>query len=114
MKKTISAVLVCVLLACSILALTSCGKILIGTYKAETILGDVTYEFAIGGKVTRSIDPLIGKSSTVEGKYEFIQEDTKITLTFPDEDPVTYDFSSGTEDGVDYIKLDGVKYTKVK
>ena len=92
--------------------LTSCGKMLIGTYTAQTLNGDVTYEFEIGGKVTKTTNPYLGKGTTVEGKYEFIQEDTKITLTFPDDDPVTYDFSSGEEDGVEYIKLDGWKYIK--
>lgn len=112
MKKTVSAILVCVLLVCTMLSLTSCGKMLIGTYTAQTLNGDVTYEFEIGGKVTKTTNPYLGKGTTVEGKYEFIQEDTKITLTFPDDDPVTYDFSSGEEDGVEYIKLDGWKYIK--
>lgn len=116
MKKTISVVLVCVLLLCSTLTLTSCGKTLIGKYKAELNLGiaaaSETYEFGLFGKVTRTTNSF-GAETTVEGKYEFIENDTKITLTFPDEDPVTYNFASGEENGVEYIKLGLTKYEKV-
>jgi hypothetical protein len=113
MKKTISAVLVCVILACSLLTLVSCGKSLSGTYESETPLGDVTYEFALGGKVTKSTDPLIGKSETIEGEYKFNDDGTKITLTFNDESE-TYEFVEGEENGVKYIKIDGWKYTKAE
>lgn len=113
MKKTISAILVCVLLVCTLLTLVSCGKSLSGTYASETALGDVTYEFALGGKVTKTTNPLIGKSETVEGKYEFNDDGTKITLTFNDESN-TYDFVDGEESDVKYIKLDSWKYTEVK
>lgn len=116
MKKTISAVLVCVMLVCTVFSLASCGKTISGKYKAELNLGfaatSTTYEFDFFGKVVRTSNSF-GSETTVEGKYEFIEEDTKVTLTFPDEDPATYDFSSGEEDGVEYIKLDGIKYTKV-
>ena len=116
MKKTISVVLVCAFLLCSMLTLTSCGKSITGKYKAEINLGiaaaSTTYEFELFGKVIRTTNSF-GSEKVVEGKYEFIEDDTKITLTFPDEDPKTYNFSSGEEDGVKYIKLDGIKYTKV-
>lgn len=112
MKKTVSAVLVCVMLMCTLFALTSCGKSIMGTYTGKGLNGDTTYEFEFGGKVTKITNPILGQGKTIEGEYEFIQDDTKITLTFPGEDPVTYDFSSGEEDGVEYIKLDGWKLTK--
>lgn len=116
MKKTVSAVLVCVMLVCTLFALTSCGKTISGKYKSEIDMGfaamSTTYEFDIFGKVVRTTNSL-GSEKTVEGKYEFIEDDTKVTLTFPEEDPATYDFSSGEEDGVKYIKLDGIKFTKV-
>ena len=115
MKKTISAVLVCMLLVCSLLTLVSCGKSLSGKYTgtAMSFNGDVTYEFALGGKVTKTTNPLIGKGETVEGKYEFNDDGTKITLTFNDESN-TYDFVDGEESDVKYIKLDSWKYTEVK
>ena len=111
MKKTISAVLVCVIIVCTLFALTSCGKVLTGKYEAETIIGDITYEFEIGGKVTMTTDPLFGKNETVEGEYEFNKDGDEITLTFNGES-TTYEYVEGEEGGVAYIKLDGVKYTK--
>lgn len=113
MKRIISVTLVCVLLAFTLLTLVSCGKILTGTYEAETILGDITYEFALGGKVTKTFDPLVGSNETAEGTYEFNKEGDELTITFG-EKSTTYTFSSGEEDGVKYIKLDGLKYTIVK
>ncbi len=116
MKKTVSAILVCVLLLGTMLTLVSCGKMLIGKYQAKLDVGfaasSTTYDFGMFGKVTR-ISNNLGSEKTVEGEYEFIEDGAKITLTFPGEDPVTYDFSSGEEDGVEYIKLGIIKYTKV-
>lgn len=68
MKKTLSAVLVCVLLACTLLTLVSCGKSLVGTYTADILAAKVTYEFAAGGKVTKTTDPFIGNNVVEEGK----------------------------------------------
>lgn len=113
MKKTVSMLLVCVLLACTALTLVSCGKTVTGTYTGTTLNGDVTYEFEMFGKVTKTTNPFLGKGEVIEGKYEFNDAGDKITLTFNDE-PVVYDFSSGEEDGVEYIKLNGLKYTKSK
>lgn len=111
MKKTVSAILVCVLLVCTMLTLVSCGKSITGTYEAETILGDVTYEFEVGGKVTKTTDPLVGKNETVEGEYKFNDDGDEITLTFNGES-TTHEYVEGEEGGVKYIKLDGMKYTK--
>lgn len=113
MKKTVSAILVCVLLVCSLLTLVSCGKSITGTFESETALGDTSYKFEVGGKVTRTTNPLIGKAETVEGEYKFNDDGNKITLTF-NEESNTYDYSEGEEDGVEYIKLDGWKYTKAE
>ena len=110
MKRIISAVLVSVMLVCALLTLVSCGKSITGSYGAETILGDVTYTFEFGGKVTKTVDPLIGKSETLEGTYEFNKDGNEVTLTFG-EDSYTYSFVDGEEGGVKYIKLDGIKYT---
>ena len=112
MKKIISTILVCVLLVGSIFTLVSCGKILTGKYEADLLISEVTYEFGLFGKVTKTVDPAIGDNEVTEGKYEFNDAGDEITLTFG-EDSTTCDFSSGEEDGVKYIKLDGVKYELV-
>ena len=112
MKKIISTILVCVLLVGSIFTLASCGKTLTGEYK-DALTSNITYEFGMFGKVTKTVDNIIGDDDVVEGKYKFNDDGTKITMTFDDE-AETYDFSSGEEDGVEYIKLDGWKYNKVK
>ncbi len=113
MKKTISAILVCVLLVGCIFTLASCGKALTGKYTADlSLLGVYTYEFSAFGKVTKTVDPFVGNDTTVvEGKYEINDEGTKIILTFGDE-ANTYEFATGEENGVSYIKIDGVKYEK--
>ncbi|MBR3875591.1 MAG: hypothetical protein IKJ25_02305 [Clostridia bacterium] len=113
MKKTVSAILVCVLLVCSLLTLVSCGKSITGSFTGTTLNGDVTYKFEIGGKVTKTTNPILGKGETIEGEYKFNEDGNKITLTF-NEEYNTYDYSEGEEDGVEYIKLDGWKYTKAE
>ena len=110
MKKIISLDLVCALLVCSIFTLASCSKMLMGKYEADFGIKEVTYEFEMFGKVTKTVDPIVGENTVQEGKYEFNKEGTEITLTFGEES-TTCDFSSGEEDGVKYIKLDGIKYT---
>ena len=110
MKKTISMLLVCVLLVCSLTTLVSCGKMFSGKYEADLVLAHVTYEFEFGGKVTKTSDPFIGNNEVTEGKYEINDDETKITFTFGDES-YTVPFAKGEESGVKYIKLDGIKYT---
>ena len=112
MKKTISAILVCVLLVSCIFALASCGKSLSGKYTADLAVTEITYEFSALGKVTKTENGILSDPVTVEGSYKINDDGNKITLTFDDE-ANTYELSTGTEDGVDYIKIDGVKYTKV-
>ena len=112
MKKTVSIILVCALLVCSLLSLTSCGTMLMGKYRSEADLvigtSSVTYEFGLFGDVTVTVNNL-GKETVEEGKYEFNDDGTKITFTFENEDGTpdvtTYGFSSGTEDGKKFIKL---------
>ncbi len=117
MKKIVSTVLVCVLLACTLLTLASCGKMLSGAYKAETLLGNTTYEFGAFGKVTCTLDPIVGNNVVKEGKYEFNKDGDEITFTFENEDgeeeSETHSFVEGEEGGVKYIKLGIVKYEKV-
>ena len=105
MKKTVSMVLVCVLLACTLLTLASCGKSLSGKYEADlSILGTYTYEFGAFGKVTKTVDPIAGNNTVSEGKYEINEAGDKITLTFENadggEESTTYSFVEGEENGV--------------
>ena len=111
MKKTLSAVLVCVLLACTLLTLVSCDKMLIGKYTGNLVVAEVTYEFAAGGKVTKTTDPIIGNNIVEEGKYEFNKDGDEITFTFGEESS-THSFVKGEEGDVKYIKIDGVEFTK--
>ena len=113
MKKTVSLVLVCVLLACTLLTLVSCDSLLIGKYSADLVISRVTYEFTVFGKVIKTVDPILGDNTVEEGEYKFNKDGTEITLTFGEKSS-TCKFSSGIEDDVKYIKLDGIKFTKVE
>ena len=112
MKKIISLVLVCVLLLGTVFSLASCSKMLVGEYK-DALTGNVTYEFGLFGKVTKTVDNIIGDDTVTEGKYEINDDANKITLTFNDE-ANTYDFATGEENGVKYIKIGLLKYEAVK
>lgn len=111
MKKIVSTILVCVLLVSTLFTLVSCGKTLSGEYK-DVLTGNVTYEFGMFGKVTKTVDNIIGEDTVTEGKYEFNDAGDQIILTFNDKSE-THDFSSGEEDGQKYIKLGIFKYEKV-
>lgn len=124
MKKTIKIVSV-VLLACMlVLGLASCAKKLSGAYSGEVDLFVVkftaTYDFS-GSKVTvtKVTNPIIGESKTItiEGEYEIIENadetmDIKFTFETADDEikSGTFDF----EEGEDYIKIAGIKYTLKK
>jgi hypothetical protein len=112
MKKIVSAILVCVLLVGTLFTLASCGKSLSGTYK-DSLTGNITYEFGAFGKVTKTVDNIIGDDTVTEGKYEINDAGDKIILTFNDE-VNTHNFSTGSENDVEYIKIDLFKYEKVK
>lgn len=115
--KVIAAILVLATLVC---VFASCGKKLSGKYTAQVgadIAGyKATYAFS-GSKVTvTKTGTLLGQSSTttIEGKYEIVENDNgmEITFTFESEDG---DIKSGTyalEEGDGYIKIAGIKYTK--
>jgi len=119
MKKILSAVLVCVLLACCVFALASCGKTLSGKY--VDALGVTAYEFS-GNKVTM----YLGQKVVAEGTYKIGTNDEDkevITFTFTDgedaeDESGTVEFVSGKEGDTEYIKLGSgftaVKYTKSK
>ena len=115
MKKIISAVLVCMLLACMLFSLASCGKTLSGEY--QDVLKTTTLKFS-GSNVTITIDNIIGDDTVLQGKYEITEDEENegkyiITFTFDDEeDADNWDapmsFSEGEEDGKKYIKLGGI------
>lgn len=94
--------------------LTSCGG-LSGKYTNDTL--GLSFEFKSGGKViiTYPNITLTGiKSTTSEGTYELNKDKTKITMTFGDEDAKSYGGESEFEMGKDYIKVDGLTFTKDK
>jgi hypothetical protein len=124
MKKTIRIVALMLVLVMSVCALASCGKKLSGKYEGKLeVLGQsvsVTYDFS-GSKVdvTKVTNPIIGdsKTTTIEGEYEIIENadetmDIKFTFETADEEikSGTFDF----EEGEDYIKIAGIKYTLKK
>ncbi len=111
MKKIISTLLVCVLLLGCVMTLASCGKKLSGKY---AINDSLYYEFD-GNKYEGTIE-IFGLSKTVKGTYE-IKENNEgnLEIIFTEEggEPDAMSFAEGEEDGVKYIKIGGVKYTKV-
>ena len=129
MKKTISTILVCVLLVGTLLSLASCEMfgLVTGTYaKTTEFLGvetTTTYEFS-GKEVTVSTVTTMGNTSTTSnktGEYEIGENEEgqkTITLTFTNEDGegtvTTYTFNSGKDDNGAYIELDGTRYDSVK
>ena len=118
MKRVISALLVCVLLVASVFAMASCGKMLSGKYALKVAgIETVSFEFS-GNKV--SLVLLSQEDKAIEGTYKIGENEegnTVITLDFNDNKEASkYEgdlpFSEGEEDGVKYIKIAGVKYTK--
>ena len=116
MKKTVSAILVCVLLVGTMLTLASCG--LSGTYENGTT--KITFK----GKTVTIVDEvtILGAtvSKTYEAEYEIVDGDEGKTIVFTyaegaDEHLALNgekDFSQGEEDGVKYIKIGILKYNK--
>ena len=118
--KVIAIMLVLVTLVC---VFASCGKKLSGKYTGEINIVvasyKVTYNFS-GSKVTvthTTSNFLTGSdTTTVEGKYEITENDNgmEITFTFEKEDDVAKSATYSFEEGEDYIKINGVKYTKAE
>ena len=125
MKKIISTILVCVLLLGCVMSFTSCSKMLFGKYEAEVDAvvagGKVVYEFTPFGYTKTTTTEVLGfaKDSVEEGKYKITEnEDGDLTIAFTyevdgKEETESYSFSQGEEDGVKYVKLGLIKYTKV-
>ena len=127
MKKIISTILVCVLLLGCVMSLASCSKLLVGKYESEVdaVLagGKVTYEFsAFKYTKTTTTTTVLGfeKTSVEEGSFKITENDEGepvISFTFEVDgvkEVETYSFSQGEEDGVSYIKIGLIKYTKAK
>ena len=123
MKKLLSTVLVCVLLLGCVFTLAGCVvsvgpmTMISGKYEADAIVAGATYEFGMLGKVTVTAK-VLGISTSFEGKYKVDNEADQITFTFEDDDATeysgTFSFTSGEEDGVNYVKIGGIKYKEVK
>ena len=126
MKKIISTILVCVLLLGCVMSLASCGKLLVGKYESEVDVaiagGKVTYEFSAFKYTKTTTTTVLGfeKTSVEEGSFKITENDEGepvISFTFEVDgvkEVETYSFSQGEEDGVSYIKIGLVKYTKAK
>ena len=129
MKKTISTILVCVLLVGALFSLSSCevAGFVFGTYeRTDTFIVDIktTYEFSLT-EVTRTVttDKLIGSghtSTTETMKYKVTEneegEKVIVFTTVTDDGTKTteYSFNSGKDDGGSYIEIDGIRYYSVK
>ena len=123
MKKSVKVLAVVMTMILLCLACTSCAKKLSGSYKGEINVlvasYEVVYEFS-GSKVTvtRQVESIIGDSDPVvlEGKYEITEDDDgelKIEFTYETEDDVVKGGKFDFEEGEDYIKIAGIKYSKV-
>ncbi len=126
MKRIISTILVCALILGCVLTLASCGKMLTGKYQTNILIGDVTCEFKLGGKVLITVTSMLGTSATCEGEYEFDDDTNKIEFEFEETNEGLIqnaiqelftgeqDFVKGEEDGVKYVKIGFVKFEEVK
>lgn len=122
MKKIISLTLVCVLLICSMFVLASCAKTLNGTYENNGAwgIGASSLSFETDGSVVYTIG-----SASFTGTYEIVEnketEKLEIVFDFGTEEATALDaldgaksFTEGEENGVDFITIGGVKFTKAK
>ena len=124
MKKTnvklISLILAAVMLICT---LASCAKkIENGTYEAEIeFLGQsVGVSYTIGGSKIEAESKLsvlgIDKSKTAVGTYEIIEFDDgemEIKIDYEEETDLFKDGTYSYSEGEGYIKISGIKYSKV-
>ena len=121
MKKALRITAVALLDAILCVCFASCGKTISGKYKGEINIAVASYEvvYNFSGNnvtVTRQLKSILGNGDPVEvkGTYEITEGDTgtQITFTYESDDEAvkggTFDF----EEGEDYIKIGGVKYTK--
>ncbi len=130
MKKTISTILVCVLLIGSLLSLSSCeiAGFVFGTYSrtddALIIEVTTTYKFGLGTVevTTTSEGQISGNTDTSSKEYKYkVTENDKgekvIVFTLETDDgtkTTEYKFNSGKDDGGAYIEIGGTRYYSVK
>lgn len=129
MKKTISTILVCILLVGSLLTLASCevAGFVFGTYSRtdNALVAEITttYEFSLT-EVTKTVVTKIGNTTTTSDpevmKYKVGKNDEGekvIFITVTNGDKTTekpYSFNSGKDDGGFFIEIDGIRYDLVK
>ena len=122
MKKTLSAILVCVMLLGCVFTLASCGNKPSGKYQAKLeILGQsttTTYDFKMNKVIVTVESEVLGSinTETTEYKYKVNKKDDG-TLTIDLTGEVDGEEKTNTytyEKGDDYIKIAGIQYNKVK
>ena len=132
MKKIISAIFVCMFLLGALLALSSCGNTIYGTYAGEVDVlvakYKVTYVFEGNNvTVTSKLSVALGsvESNPVEGTYAIGEdEDGNRTITFDysgheeakgaAEEGIALSFNQGKDDNGKYIEIAGVRLYEVK
>ena len=123
MKKTVfklAAIMLAVVMMSCMFA--SCAKTISGSYQTDaTFLGqgmNVTYTFSGGKFEATSKVTLLGtvNSETVNGTYEIIEFDDgsmEIKLDFEEESAAFHNGTYTFDQGEDYIKIAGIKYSKL-
>jgi len=122
MKKTLSAILVCVMLLGCVFTLASCGNKPSGKYQAKLeILGQsttTTYDFKMNKVIVTVETEVLGNINTETSEYKYkVNKKDDGTLTIDLTGEVDGEDKTNTytyEKGDDYIKIAGIKYNKVK
>lgn len=122
MKKTLSAILVCVMLLGCVFALASCGNKPSGKYQAKLeILGQsttTTYDFKMNKVIVTVETEVLGNINTETSEYKYkVNKKDDGTLTIDLTGEVEGEEKTNTytyEKGDDYIKIAGIQYNKVK
>ena len=120
MKKSLRILALALVLVTVVAAFASCGKKLSGTYSAE-IFGTGTKMTFDGKNVKIAITvTLLGEVASLDATYKI--KDDKITFEIADEDEISNELAkkvvaelekpAAFEEGDNYIKIGGVKYTK--
>ena len=119
MKKILSCILLCALLVSCLFVLSACAPKLSGSYQADMVAVKITYAFESNGKMTLTMDPLIGGNISLEGTYEINEDTNEITISLNSDNADankyagTFSFAQGTEGDNEYIKINGIQYTKI-
>ena len=122
MKKTLSAILVCVMLLGCVFTLASCGNKPSGKYQSKLeILGQsttTTYDFKMNKVIVTVETEVLGNINTETSEYKYkVNKKDDGTLTIDLTGEVDGEDKTNTytyEKGDDYIKIAGIQYNKVK